>query len=125
MKMNKVEGQKIIRNLVTLEKYLILHDHFQRLSVQKRISTKRVIDLIMKNDSQSLDYCLRLMCRGPKAFSQKTTVDYAIDINCIEDTHCKLKTVTPVLERSVIPTLEVSYGPTIPMINMINGKILA
>ena len=67
--MNKVDGQKIILNLVTLEKWLVPDENFQRLSIQKRIFTKRIIDVIIKNVSQSSDYCLMLRCRCPKAFS--------------------------------------------------------
>ena len=29
-----------------------------------------MIDVIMKNESPSLDYCLKITCCGPKAFSQ-------------------------------------------------------
>ena len=65
--MNKVDRQKIKENLVTLEKWLILKDDFQRMSVQKTIFTQRLIDDTMKNESPGLAYCLRLVCRFPNA----------------------------------------------------------
>ena len=46
IKMNKVDRQKIKGNPVTLEKWLILVDDFQRLSVQKRIFARRITDVL-------------------------------------------------------------------------------
>ena len=45
------------------------------------------------------------------------SVDYAIHVNCIEDTQCKLKTIILVLKRFMPLILEVS---SIPVVNMRN-----
>ena len=50
---------------------------------------------------------------------------YAIHLNCIEDTHCKLKTAISVLNMFVTLAFEVFYASTVIMKNVINGKILA
>jgi len=61
-KMSGFEKQKIIRNLVTLEKCLFLDDDCSRV-----ISSK---ENIMRNMSPSLDYCIKLLHLGPDAFTQ-------------------------------------------------------
>ena len=52
------------------------------------------------------------------------SVDYAIHLNIIEDKQWKLKAEFPVLKMFMTFTLEVSYAPIVPMINVINEKIL-
>ena len=59
--MNKVDKQNIIGNLDTLEKWLILDDNFQKLSVQKTIFAKRMMNIMMKDESPSLECCPRLI----------------------------------------------------------------
>ncbi|XP_065557818.1 uncharacterized protein LOC136025759 [Artemia franciscana] len=68
--MNEEDKKKIKRNLVALEKKLKLDDQFQRLSVQKRMFSQEMMDDIMEEDSPTLHYCMKLMLRGPKAFSK-------------------------------------------------------
>lgn len=68
--MNVFEKETIMQNLVTLEKCLNLNDRFKKLSVQRRIFSQRMVDDIMKRDSPTLDYCMRLLHRGPNAFTQ-------------------------------------------------------
>ena len=59
--MYEFEKQKIKRNLVTLERYLILNDFYQELSVERKILSQRMLDNIRKYDPPSLDYCMRLL----------------------------------------------------------------
>ena len=61
IEMNKVDRQNITGNLDTLEKWLILDDNYQKLSVQKTIFTKRMVDIVIKNESPSLEYCRRII----------------------------------------------------------------
>ena len=68
--MNVFEKETIMRNLVTLEKCLNLNDQFKKLSVQRRSFSQRMVDDIMKRDSPALDYCMRLLYRGPSGFTQ-------------------------------------------------------
>jgi hypothetical protein len=65
-----IKQQKIIWNLVTLEKCLNPNAHFQELSVQSEFFFQRMLDDIMKDTSPSLYYCTKLMRRGPSAFTQ-------------------------------------------------------
>ena len=51
------------------------------------------------------------------------SVDYSIQVNCINDLKCKLKTVIPVL-KFVTLIQEVFSTSIVTMINTINGKIL-
>ena len=64
------EKQKLMRNLVTLEKCLNLNDQFQKLSLQKKFFSERMHDNIMEDDSQTLDYCMRLLRCGSNAFKR-------------------------------------------------------
>lgn len=68
--MNVFEKETIMQNLVTFEKCLNINDQFKKLSVQRRIFSQRMVDDIMKRDSPTLDYCMRLLHRGPNAFTQ-------------------------------------------------------
>ena len=68
--MNVFEKETIMQNPVTFEKFLNLNDQFKKLSVQRRIFSQRMVDEIMKRDSPALDYCMRLLHRGPNAFTQ-------------------------------------------------------
>jgi hypothetical protein len=52
------------------KKRLILDDDFLELSVQRRIFSQGMFIDVMKTESPSLDYCMKLFCRGPKAFTQ-------------------------------------------------------
>ena len=67
--MTGFEKQKIIRNLVTLEKCLIL-DNFLVLSLQRKIFSKKMLNDVMKKESPSLDYCIKLLRLGPDIFTQ-------------------------------------------------------
>ena len=60
IKMNKVDRQNIKGNHDTSEKWLILDDNFQKLSVQKTIFAKRMADIAIKNEFPSLEYRPRL-----------------------------------------------------------------
>ena len=55
---------------MTLEKYLFLVDDFQQLPFHMEIFSQGILHGIMKNDSLSLDYYMKLLCRGPDAFPQ-------------------------------------------------------
>ena len=52
------EKQKIMQDLETLEKCLILDDDFQEFSLQRKTFSQRLLNDIMRNDSPSLDYCM-------------------------------------------------------------------
>ena len=77
---------KIMRNLVNLEKCLNLNDQFQKLSRQKKIFCKAMLDNVMKGESPTLNYCMMLMGHGPNAFTQfidiliKTTQNFVLDL---------------------------------------------
>ena len=58
--MNKVDRQNIKGNHDTSEKWLILDDNFQKLSVLKTIFAKRMADIVIKNEFPSLEYRPRL-----------------------------------------------------------------
>ena len=64
------EKQKILRNLVKLEKWLILDDDFLELPVQRKILALEMLNDIIGTDSPSLDYNMKLCRRGPAAFTQ-------------------------------------------------------
>ena len=64
------DKQKNIRNLVTLAKFLILDDDFLELSLPRKIFSQRMLNDIMRNDSPSLDCCMKLVRRGQDAFTQ-------------------------------------------------------
>ena len=51
------------------------------------------------------------------------SVDYAMQVNCIEDLQYKLKTVIPVLNRSMAVTLEGSYALIVTIINETSGRL--
>jgi hypothetical protein len=55
---------------VNLEKCLILDDDILDLFLQRKIFSQRMLNDIMRNDSPSLDYCMKLLRRGPDAFTQ-------------------------------------------------------
>ena len=55
---------------MALVKCLTLNNNFQKLSVQKKIFSQRMLGDIMKDDSPCSDYCMRLRHRGPNAFAQ-------------------------------------------------------
>ena len=65
--MNGFEKEKIMQNLVF---GTMLHDQFQKLSVQKEIFSQRRHENIMKDKTPPLDYCIMLMRHGPNAFTQ-------------------------------------------------------
>jgi hypothetical protein len=67
--MARFENQKILRNLVKLEKCLVLDDDFLELSLQRTIFSREMLNHIMETDSLSLDYCMKLCLRGPLAFT--------------------------------------------------------
>ena len=48
-------------NLVTLEKCLNLKDLFQELSMQRKIFSKRILNDMLKDESPSLEYCMRFI----------------------------------------------------------------
>ena len=62
--------KKIVWNIVALEKDLILNDDFINLSLQRKIFSQRMLKDVMRNEPPSLDYCMKLLCRGPDAFTQ-------------------------------------------------------
>jgi hypothetical protein len=68
--MDRFEKDKIIRNLVFMEKRLILYDDFLKLSLHRKIFSHGMLLDIMKTNSPSLDYCMMLLRRGTKAFRQ-------------------------------------------------------
>jgi hypothetical protein len=68
--MNRFKKKKIIGNLMFMEKRLILDDDFLELSVQRKIFSQGMLVDIMKTDSPSLYYCMKLLRRGTKAFTQ-------------------------------------------------------
>ena len=68
--MARFENQKILRNLVKLEKWLVLDDDFLELSLQRKIFSGERLNDIMGTDSPSLDYFMKLCRRGPQAFTQ-------------------------------------------------------
>ena len=71
LKMTVFDNKKIIWNKVTLEKDLILNDDLLKLSLQrKKFFSQKMPTDIMRNESPSLDYCKKLLCRGPDAFTQ-------------------------------------------------------
>ena len=53
---------------MALEKCLILNCDFLELSYQMKICSQRTLNNITKNDSLSLNYCMK--CRGPDAITQ-------------------------------------------------------
>ena len=57
-------------NLVFMEKRLILDDDFLELSIQRKIFSQGMLVDIIKTDSPSLDYCMKLLRCGQKAFTQ-------------------------------------------------------
>ena len=68
--MDRFEKDRIMRNLILMEKRLILDDDFLELSIQRKIFSRGMLVDIMKTDSPSLDYCMKLLRRGPNAFTQ-------------------------------------------------------
>jgi len=68
--MDRFEKDRIMRNLILMEKRLILDDDFLKLSIQRKILSQGMLVDIMKTDSPSLDYCIKLLRRGPNAFTQ-------------------------------------------------------
>jgi len=72
------ENQKIIWNLVTFEKSLILDDDFLEPSLQRKMFSQRMFSDIMRNTFPSLDYCIKLLPRGTDAFIQ--FIDILIEI---------------------------------------------
>ena len=70
LKITGFEKQKIIWSLGILEKYLILNDDFLEFSLQRKIFSQKVLNDIMRNKSPSLDYCVKLLRRGPDGFTE-------------------------------------------------------
>ena len=68
--MTGFKKQKIIGNLVTLEKQLILNDDFLELSLTLNIFFQRMLEDVIRNDSPSPDYCMKVLRRGRDAFTQ-------------------------------------------------------
>ena len=68
--MDRFEKDRIMRNLVLMEKRLILDDDFLELSIQRKIFSRGMLVDIMKTDSPSLDYCMKLLRRDSNAFTQ-------------------------------------------------------
>ena len=68
--MDRFENQKILRNVVKLEQWLVLDDEFLELSLQRKMFSREILDDIMGTYSPSLDYCIKLCRRGPQAFTQ-------------------------------------------------------
>ena len=74
--MDGFEKEKIIQNLLFMVECLILDDDFLELPLQRRLFSKRILVDLMQNDSPSLDYCMKLLRRGPNTFTQ--IIDIAI-----------------------------------------------
>ena len=70
LKMIGFDKKKIIRNLVTLEKCLIIDDDVLELSLQRKISSQGMLNDTIKNDFPSLGYCMKLFRHGSDAFTQ-------------------------------------------------------
>ena len=68
--MSGSENKRIIRNRVTLEKYFIIDDDFLELSLQRKIFSQRMLNDIMRSESPSLNYCMKLFSRGQDAFAR-------------------------------------------------------
>ena len=68
--MTGFENQNIIRNLVTLDKRLILDDDFIDLYLQRKIFSLGKLNFVKRSESPSLDYSMKLLCRGPGVFTQ-------------------------------------------------------
>ena len=62
--------QNILRNLVKLKKCLVLDDDFLELYLQRKIFSHRLLNDILRNESPSYDYCMKLLCCDPNAFIQ-------------------------------------------------------
>ena len=76
---------KIMQNLAIVGKCLDVDDHLQKLSIQKKIFSQRMLDDIIKNKSSTLNYCMKLMCHDPNAFTQFTNILFEIKQNDIVD----------------------------------------
>ena len=72
--MDGFEKQKILQNFVRLKKYLNLNDQYQKLSVEKKMFSGRMLDNNMENDSPILDCCMRLLSCKPNTYTQ--FIDY-------------------------------------------------
>ena len=83
--MYRLEKERIMGNLVSMEKRLILDDDFLELSIQGKIFSRRMLIDIMKTDSPSLDYCMKLLRRGPTAFTQFMDIFMTTQQNDIVD----------------------------------------
>ena len=55
---------------MTSGKCLILDDDFQELSIQRKTFSQRMLNDIKRNDSPSLDYCIKHLRRDPDTFPQ-------------------------------------------------------
>jgi hypothetical protein len=93
--MDRFEKERIMGNLVFMEKRLILDDDFLELSIQRKILSRGMIIDMMKTDSPSLDYSMKLLRRSPKAFTQfidisiTTRQNYIVDL--LLNTHASLE----------------------------------
>ena len=67
--MDRFEKDRIMRNLILMEKRLILDDDFLELSIQRKIFSRGMLVDIMKTDSPLLDYCMKLLRCDPNAFT--------------------------------------------------------
>ena len=83
--MDGIIYHEIMQNLVTSEKYLNLNDQLKKLSVQKKIFFQRKLDNIMKDEYPALNYCMKLMGRGPNAFIQFIDIPIETKQNIIVD----------------------------------------
>ena len=61
---------KIIQNLVTMEKCLKVDENFLQLFFQRKIFSQGMLNDIMRNESPSFDYCMKLLRCGLYAFTQ-------------------------------------------------------
>ena len=68
--MNEFEKERIMSNLVIMEKCLIIDDDFLELSFQRKIFSQGTLDNIIKTDSPPLDYCMKLLRRDSNPFTQ-------------------------------------------------------
>ena len=72
VRIKKMEGfmkHKIMQNLVILEKFLNLNDRFKKLSMQWKVFSQ-LLDNVMKYESPTMNYSMMLISRGPNAFTQ-------------------------------------------------------
>jgi hypothetical protein len=59
--------KKILRNLVILEKCLDVNVEFQMLTIRKKVFSEKMLEILMENETPSLEYCIKLTSCGPNA----------------------------------------------------------